>query len=160
MHTADVAGFAVSKGQNCQASNFVRTFRGMPQAAALSLVLTGEEKKVDRARLLQDCNRFLLNHVNQDTARSDGSPSPVTALFGTTTWAASTCQECNHQSTRRADTLLFDLLYPSDLQQRSTPPSFTDLLASSLLKETHTKAWCEQCQSYKVWWNVCTASAL
>lgn len=118
-------------------------------------MIVGEDKKADRVRLLQDCNRFLLNHVNQDMARTDGG-SPITALLGTTTWTESICQECRHESTRRQDTLLFDLLYPPDLHQsQSPPPTFTELLASSMLKETHTKTWCEQCQSYKVRVRVC-----
>lgn len=120
---------------------------------------------------MQDCDRFLLNHVNQDTSRPDGmmcdekvlrgrqrltllcdrtGPSLVTQLFGTTTLAWSSCQECAHESVRKADTLLFDLAYPTEEQSRSSHPSFPDLLRGGMLKETHSKAWCEKCQNYKV----------
>lgn len=74
----------------------------------------------------------------------------VTQLFGTTTLAWSSCQECAHESVRKADTLLFDLAYPTEEQSKSTHPSFPELLRGGMLKETHSKAWCEKCQNYKV----------
>lgn len=109
----------------------------------MGLVLTGDETKPDYAKLVQDCNRFLLNHLTQDLTKS------LAPHFATKTSAVSRCHACGHEQARPLDTLFVDMVYPADEPLRAAPPTFTGLLHASMVRETETKAWCEQCQLYK-----------
>jgi PAB-dependent poly(A)-specific ribonuclease subunit 2 len=145
----------VAEGANCVPGNFVRTLRATPQALALGLVLTGDEKKPDYAKLVQDSNRFLLNHMAQEAATATGTGTgtgislALAPLFTTKTSAVSRCHACGHEARRALDTLFIDLVYPPDEQLRAAPPTFAGLLQGSVERETEARAWCEACQAYK-----------
>ncbi|XP_072179674.1 PAN2-PAN3 deadenylation complex catalytic subunit PAN2-like [Diadema setosum] len=60
-----------SKGQTCQASNFLRAFRTIPEVSALELLLGDAEESAGKAnfpRLIQSWNRFVLAQVLQETS--------------------------------------------------------------------------------------------
>ncbi|XP_062586569.1 PAN2-PAN3 deadenylation complex catalytic subunit PAN2-like [Saccostrea cucullata] len=57
------------KGQTCQASNFLRAFRTIPEASALSLVLAENEEndpRINLSRLIQSWQRFLYQQVHAE----------------------------------------------------------------------------------------------
>ncbi|GFR94879.1 PAB-dependent poly(A)-specific ribonuclease subunit PAN2 [Elysia marginata] len=59
------------KGNTCQASNFLRAFRTMPQVSALGLVLHDIDEnsgKVDFLRLIQSWQRFVLMQIHKETS--------------------------------------------------------------------------------------------
>eukprot|EP00730_Choanoeca_flexa_P006658 TRINITY_DN12197_c0_g1_i1.p1 TRINITY_DN12197_c0_g1~~TRINITY_DN12197_c0_g1_i1.p1 ORF type:complete len:693 (+),score=156.64 TRINITY_DN12197_c0_g1_i1:2-2080(+) len=60
-------------GRNCQATNFIRCLRTIPQAINLGLVLndeTAESPKTDLQALAMRCHTFILSQVNSDTRLS------------------------------------------------------------------------------------------
>ncbi|KAJ8313873.1 hypothetical protein KUTeg_008434 [Tegillarca granosa] len=69
------------KGQTCQASNFLRAFRTIPEAAALGLILTENEENSNRVnlpRMIQSWQRFVLHQIH-----SEGSVKYRKYLFKT-----------------------------------------------------------------------------
>ena len=56
-----------SQGKSCQASNFLRVFRTLREAAGLGLLLASEEeeRKAKLCQLIQKWNRFVLQQLNQ-----------------------------------------------------------------------------------------------
>ncbi|KAL5006813.1 hypothetical protein ScPMuIL_015619 [Solemya velum] len=60
----------IRKGYTCQASNFLRAFRTLPEAAALGLLLTEADEtsgKVNWPRLIQSWHRFLQQQLHAET---------------------------------------------------------------------------------------------
>lgn len=58
-----------SDGRSCQASNFLRAFRTLREAAALGLLLgwENEERRTNLGKLIQSWTRFVLQQLHQET---------------------------------------------------------------------------------------------
>lgn len=158
---------------NVQASNFLRAFRQIPQAAALGLFQAPELSDTPLSQLIEGFNRFLLEQVNKELASTppmtlsapspSTPPTPVDMIFGSTTTTTTRCQSCGHVHERTARAFQFELVYPVPPNTTiAAPPAplgatprpllhsspFTAAVTASLCREISTKAWCEKCCQY------------
>jgi PAB-dependent poly(A)-specific ribonuclease subunit 2 len=140
-----------SKGVNCQASNFLRSFGQIQQAAALGLLEPEEEginPSVSYGNLIQTFCRFLLEHIYQECtgAKAEGDMF-IQKLFSIPMISIATCQEKSHRQERMISPFVLDLSYPRNGQKNV---KFVDILKSSINRDTSTKAWCPQCNQYQL----------
>ncbi|RKP08198.1 ubiquitin carboxyl-terminal hydrolase-domain-containing protein [Thamnocephalis sphaerospora] len=159
-------------GANCQASNFLRAFGTIPEASALGLFEPETpEPRTSYSALIQSFNRFILEQLHQEcgstmlvrptemekslagdeTIGEDaGATSPIKQLFGIPMVTQSQCQ-CGEMTQRNSSPFTVDMAYAAksvDMAGQHSRP-FTDILRSSLTRESQTRAWCDRCRQYQ-----------
>ncbi|KAJ2956748.1 hypothetical protein NQZ79_g7424 [Umbelopsis isabellina] len=165
-----------ANGQNCQATNFLRAFRTIPQAGALGLFEPEQpDNSISYSMLIQNFIRFILEQLHQETyspnanpvilpsltagieeSNSTDTPSSIQQVFGLKTSNYSKCSHCGNEISRTTYPYVVDIMYPkklatSNVKQdiRIKKRSFASLLKTSINRETKTKAYCVNCQQYQ-----------
>ncbi|RDD45083.1 PAB-dependent poly(A)-specific ribonuclease subunit PAN2 [Trichoplax sp. H2] len=157
-----------SKGQPCQANNFLRAFRAIPEAAGLGLILPDTEeayKNANLAHLIQSWHLFVLQQLSRDTYKKDDKSEATDndgawflKLYESKLEIITKCG-CENKDVRTSSTLLYTLTYPSKSSQPNKDKqansneiethSFCSVLLSSMSKTQNVFAWCERCQKYQ-----------
>ncbi|CAO3669082.1 unnamed protein product [Umbelopsis vinacea] len=163
-----------ANGQNCQATNFLRAFRTIPQAGALGLFEPEQpDNTISYSMLIQNFIRFILEQLHQETVVPNANPillrsiaaeeeatsdlpSTIQQVFGLKTTNYSKCSHCSNEIVRTTYPYVVDIMYPKKLassnvkqDQRIKKRSFASLLKTSINRETKTKAYCVNCQQYQ-----------
>ncbi|XP_043939602.1 PAN2-PAN3 deadenylation complex catalytic subunit PAN2 [Protopterus annectens] len=158
----------LSRGDPCQASNFLRAFRTIPEASALGLILADLDeamRKVNLGQLIQSWNCFILTQLHQETQEQEApqayrgvgssvfgcaGDSVISQLFGCEIENCSMCR-CGKETVRVSSNLLFTLHYPESTNGDKTIREwdFADILKRSICLEMNTQAWCENCEKYQ-----------
>lgn len=150
-----------SEEMNCQASNFLRSFRQIPQATGLGLTETPADDQISLVRLMENFNRFIFEQLHKESSQNPpmfpseiftSFPPIIDQVFGTTGISHNKCLSCKFETRRETSSFQFDLVLP---EQTPTNPSgseatFLSVLHNTLKRETHTKAWCEKCARYQL----------
>ncbi|WWD21952.1 PAB-dependent poly(A)-specific ribonuclease subunit PAN2 [Kwoniella shandongensis] len=153
-----------AKGRNCQASNFSRAFSATPQASALGLMDDNDKSTAPYGSLIQNFNRWLLSTFSTEavvegetfdlrpqTTEIDGlsiqdqKPSAIDQVLGIQTKTTNTCRSCGFVSSRDTTLHAVDLIYP---RKSSTHPTFSEIVRSSIFRESTTKAVCSNCKQF------------
>ncbi|TPX70585.1 hypothetical protein SpCBS45565_g01672 [Spizellomyces sp. 'palustris'] len=151
-----------AKGANCQATNFLRAFKTIPQANALGLFEPDQPNpSTSYATLIQNFNRFVLEQLQSELGMHMGTviiprncdkdqmPSVMQQIYGLKLQAVSHCQ-CNSQQARDTCPFVVDLTYSwKGSHAKSTKDRFGDVLQHSINRASSTKAWCNSCKRYQ-----------
>jgi PAB-dependent poly(A)-specific ribonuclease subunit 2 len=142
-------------GQNCQATNFLKTFSGQPAAQSLRL-LEEHAPNAPLTSMIQATSRFLLDKFCMDYRQvlPSSHKEQMEHTLGTKMIATIRCANCNHEQIRQEDVHSHELIYPPKNAgrppQRGLPPQkFSHILKSSVERQEQTRGWCSRCQGYK-----------
>ncbi|RDA83187.1 hypothetical protein CP532_6442 [Ophiocordyceps camponoti-leonardi (nom. inval.)] len=138
-------------GTACQATNLLRALSGHPQAAPLGL-LEEDSHGASLNIMLQGLTRFLLDKIVTDYKSMPSASSAMEQVLATSATSLIRCLHCRSEYTRPGSTFVNDLLYPpykSSGRNKIPRVTFSQVLKSSIERETTSKGWCGRCQRYQ-----------
>ncbi|XP_065919163.1 PAN2-PAN3 deadenylation complex catalytic subunit PAN2-like isoform X2 [Dysidea avara] len=140
------------QGENCQASNFLRTFRTIREASALGLVMSDVKcQQVDLGKIIQQWTSFVLQQLHQEIVsnKSTNSSSILHDMFATDVQMENVCSRCGKHFSRTTSEMNFPLIYPSSSSPPSQTLSLASLIPESLCRKQQTHMWCDECARYR-----------
>lgn len=139
-----------ARGQNCQATNFLKVFSGQPETESLRLL--EELSTSPQSTLIQSTNRYLLEWMSKDYARNQSQLDwTLHQTLRTATLSKIRCGNCFHETRKVAEPHVHDLVYGETLTPRSHAQlSFSQVLKSSIGRLDGSRGWCSRCGKYQV----------
>ncbi|KAL2354819.1 PAB-dependent poly(A)-specific ribonuclease subunit PAN2 [Cryomyces antarcticus] len=139
-----------AEGQNCQATNFLKTFSSLSHAASLGL-LEEHSPNSPLTVMIQSVNRFLLDKIVADF-RQMSQQSHMDHALTTSAVATVRCAHCTNEMICPKSTYVHDLIYPPKTGKsslRAPRPSFSQTLKASVERQEQTRGWCDRCKRYQ-----------
>lgn len=142
-----------ASGQNCQATNFLKTFSGLSSVASLGLL---EEHAPNTALtvMIQSLNRFLLDKMVGDfRMMAPQQNNLMDQVLMTAVLASIRCAQCGAEELRPGGSYVHDLIYPpkNSLKNPRSPQryNFSQILKQSVERSVQNRAWCNRCKRYQ-----------
>lgn len=140
-----------ANGQNCQATNLLRTFSSFREASNLGLL---EENLTNKAlsSAIQSVNRFFLSQISHDYRMVQPNSDELDQKIATIASEAIRCMFCRNEIVRPGNSFTNELIYPAlDVKHARRNPAFrfSSILKASLERETQNRGWCNQCRRYQ-----------
>ncbi|KAK8210676.1 ubiquitin carboxyl-terminal hydrolase-domain-containing protein [Phyllosticta capitalensis] len=141
-----------AQGQNCQATNFLKTFSSLSNAASLGLL---EEHSPNNplSNMIQSLNRFLLDKLTADFRQMGTGSNHLELALTTNAVANIRCAQCNNETRRPGTTCAHELVYPPKNSMknhmRATRPTFSQILKASVERQDQNRGWCDRCKRYQ-----------
>ncbi|KAL5343654.1 ubiquitin carboxyl-terminal hydrolase-domain-containing protein [Aspergillus crustosus] len=140
-----------ANGQNCQATNLLRTFSSFREASNLGLF---EENLTNKSlsSAIQAVNRFFLGQIAQDYRKILPNSEDLDVRLATIASESIRCMFCQNEIVRPGNTLVNELVYPTiDIKQARRNPAFrfSNILRASIEREAQNRGWCNYCRRYQ-----------
>ncbi|KAI9712687.1 MAG: poly(A)-specific ribonuclease [Bogoriella megaspora] len=140
-----------ASGQNCQATNLLKTFSSLSHASSLGLL---EEHSPNRSltEMIQSTNRYLLDKISADSRQMSPQASLMDQALTTQALAAIRCAHCANEMMRPGGSYVHELVYPAKNlknHMRMPRPSFSQILKASVERQDQTRGWCDRCKRYQ-----------
>ncbi|KAE8159684.1 PAB-dependent poly(A)-specific ribonuclease subunit pan2 [Aspergillus tamarii] len=138
-------------GQNCQATNLLKTFGSFREASSLGLL---EENLTNKSlsTSIQAVNRFFLGQISHDFRMILPSSDDLDHKLATIASESIRCMFCQKEIVRPGNSLVNELIYPAiDIKQIRRNPAyrFSNILRASIERETQNRGWCNYCRRYQ-----------
>ena len=140
-------------GQNCQATNLLRTFSASREASSLGLL---EETSSSGGLLLsstiQSVNRFFLKQIAYDFRQMTGTIDELDTVLSTDAMEAIRCMYCGNEIMRPGNVYVHELVYPQlDPKHGIRNPvfKFSSILKATIERENKNRGWCNKCRRYQ-----------
>jgi PAB-dependent poly(A)-specific ribonuclease subunit 2 len=143
-----------ASGQNCQATNLLRTFSASREASSLGLLEeTSLSGGVSLSSSIQAVNRFFLKQIAQDFRHMTGSLDDLEAVVSTGATETIRCTRCGNETMRSGSAYVQDLVYPSQVDpkhgMRNPIFKFSSILKATIERENTSRGWCNKCRRYQ-----------
>lgn len=140
-----------AKGQNCQATNLLKTFSSFREASNLGLL---EENLTTKSlsTAIQSVNRFFLGQIAHDSRMVLPNGDDFDRHLTTLASESIRCMFCQNEIIRAGNSSLTELIYPPvDVKQVRRHPAyrFSNILRASIERETQNRGWCNYCRRYQ-----------
>ncbi|KAI1978164.1 poly(A)-specific ribonuclease [Ophidiomyces ophidiicola] len=140
-----------ANGQNCQATNLLKTFSNFREAANLGLLEESLSSK-PLSSAIQSVNRFFLNQISHDYRMVYPNSDVLDNTLSTAAVESICCMLCRNEIVRAGNAFVTELTYPPiDPKHAARNPTcqFSNILRASIERETQNRGWCSTCRRYQ-----------
>ncbi|KAI5851436.1 ubiquitin carboxyl-terminal hydrolase-domain-containing protein [Morchella snyderi] len=137
-----------ANGQNCQATNFLKTFSSLPTAARHGVLEEDSSGNGSLTAMIQSLNRFLLDQVSLDQRNWDSNSTLLEDAINVAATKIQRCVVCGKETRPLGDTNVTDLNYLPKLPNKPVM-TFSAIAKQSIQLDTNQKGWCDKCRRYQ-----------